>query len=291
MTRLALLGAGLLGGSVAAAFRAARVVDEVVAFDVDAQALAAGIARGIVDRAAADAAAAVEGADAVLLAVPVGAMAAVLRAIAPVVPAHALIFDVGSTKQSVVADARRELAAGSSFSMKRFVPCHPIAGGDASGIAHADAGLLRGRRVIVTPVAETHPDAVAQVEAWWDAAGATVQRMTPEAHDATFAAVSHLPHLVAFAVVDAIAARPDGAATLRLAGAGFRDFSRIAASGPVMWRDIALANRAAITAELAALRGALAALQADLERGDGAALEARFARAAAARRGLDAGDA
>ena len=195
MTRLALIGAGLLGGSVAAALRGAAVVDHVVAYDLDAPALELGRARGIVDAIAPSAADAVISADAVLLAVPVGAMAEVLRSIATHVPAHAVLFDVGSTKQSVVADARRELAAGSGFPMKRFVPSHPIAGGETAGIAQADAGLLRGRRVITTPVEETSEQALATVESWWRATGAQVERMTPATHDALFAAVSHVPHL------------------------------------------------------------------------------------------------
>ena len=199
-------------------------------------------------------------------------------------PAHAIVFDVGSTKQSVIADARRELASGSSFSMKRFIPCHPIAGGETAGIAQADAALLRGRRVIVTPVEETNEQALATVESWWRATGAEVERMTPAAHDALFAAISHLPHLAAFALVDTIAASPDGADKLRLAGAGFRDFTRIAASNPEMWRDITLANRDALCVELAALREALADLQLLVEQGDGAGLEALFARASATRR-------
>ena len=288
MTRLALIGAGLLGGSVAAALRAAAVVDHVTAFDRDADAVAAGSTLGIVDAGAPSAADAVRGADAVLLAVPVGAMGEIFAAIAAHVPAHAIVFDVGSTKQSVIADARRELSSGSSFSIKRFVPSHPIAGGETAGIGHADATLLRGRRVITTPVEETNARALETVESWWRATGAQVERMTPAAHDALFAAVSHLPHLVAFALVDAIASSPGGADRLRLAGAGFRDFTRIAASNPAMWRDIALANRDALRVELANLREALADLQLLVEHGDGERLEALFARASAARRALTA---
>jgi prephenate dehydrogenase len=286
MTRLALLGAGLLGGSVAAALRGAAVVDHVVAYDLDAPALELGRARGIVDAIAPSAADAVISADAVLLAVPVGAMAEVLRSIATHVPAHAVLFDVGSTKQSVVADARRELAAGSGFPMKRFVPSHPIAGGETAGIAQADSALLRGRRVITTPVEETSEQALATVESWWRATGAQVERMTPATHDALFAAVSHVPHLAAFALVDAIASSAGGADKLRLAGAGFRDFTRIAASNPAMWRDITLANRDALRVELAALREALADLQLLVESGDAARLEALFARASAVRRAM-----
>jgi prephenate dehydrogenase len=284
MTQLALIGAGLLGGSVAAALRASGSVDRVTAFDSDAKAVQVGIARGIVDRGADSAAQAVADADVVLLAVPVGATAGVLAEIAPHVPAHALIFDVGSTKQSVIADARRELAAGSSFSMKRFVPCHPIAGSDASGIANADAALLRGRLVVTTPVEETNVQALEQIESWWRASGARVERMDAHTHDALFAAVSHLPHLVAFALVDTVATSEHAADKLRLAGAGFRDSTRIAASDPTMWRDIALANRDALRVELAALREALADLQLLVEQGDAARLEALFARASAARR-------
>jgi prephenate dehydrogenase len=282
--RLALIGVGLIGGSAALAWKHSGQVGTVVGFDPDAAACALALERGVVDRTAGSVAEAVRDAELVLLAVPVGAMAAVLDEVAGAVPAHAIVTDVGSTKRSVIAAARSALGALSSFSFRRFVPGHPIAGGEKPGVAHADAALFRGKLFVSTPVAETHPEALAQVEALWRAAGATVQQMAADEHDRVFAAISHLPHLLAFALVAQIAAEPDGARKLGFAGAGFRDFTRIAASSPALWRDIALANRDALAAELQGYRAQLDRLHAALEASDAAALEAVFTQAAQARR-------
>ncbi|MFN7570294.1 MAG: prephenate dehydrogenase [Betaproteobacteria bacterium] len=289
MTRLALIGVGLIGGSAALAFKRAEKVESVAGFDADPAACAEALARGVIDRAAGSVADAVRAADLVLLAVPVGATTAVLAEVAAAVPAHAVITDVGSTKRSVIDAAQAVLNAHSSFSFRRFVPGHPIAGGERPGVAHADADLFRGKLFVSTPVAETHADALAKVEALWRAVGANVQRMDADEHDRIFAAISHLPHLLAFALVAQIAAEPDGSRKLGFAGAGFRDFTRIAASSPVMWRDIALANRDALGAELRGYRGMLDRLQQALEAGDAAALEDVFARAAQARRAQQRG--
>lgn len=285
--KLALLGVGLVGGSFAAALRRAGAVRSVTGHDIDAGALQRARSLGIVDRAAGSAADAVADADVVVAAVPVGAMGAALAEVAAAVPAHAIITDVGSTKRSVIDAARAALTAGSSFSFRRFVPAHPIAGGEKPGVEHADADLFRGRACVLTPTPETHADAVATVRALWERAGARIVTMTADEHDRLFAAVSHLPHLLAFALVAKMAASADGAERLAMAGAGFRDFTRIAAASPVMWRDICVANRDALSGELAGYRAALDELQRALDAGDAAALERLFASASAARRAME----
>ena len=284
--RVALIGVGLIGGSAVAAWRAAGQVTRAVGVDRDPQVVALAIERGVLDAGAASIAEAVADADLVLLAVPVGAMAAVLAEVAAAVPPYALITDVGSTKRSVIDAARAALSASSSFSFRRFVPAHPIAGGELPGVAHASATLFKGKRLVTTPVAETHADALDRVEALWRAAGADVLRMDADEHDAIFAAVSHLPHLLSFALVAQIAAEPDGARKLSFGGAGFRDFTRIAASSAVMWRDIALANRASLSAELAGYRALLERLQQAVDAGDGETLRQVFERASRARRAV-----
>jgi prephenate dehydrogenase len=278
--KLALVGVGLIGGSFAAALRAAGEVDHVVGFDVDPQAVSQGLAAGILDRMAASLAEAVSTADLVVLAVPVGAMRAALAAIARHLPPEALVTDVGSTKVSVIADAQATL--GSAF--LRFVPAHPIAGGERPGVEHADPHLFRNRLAITTPVADTDPEALAAIERLWRSVGARLERLAPEEHDRIFAAVSHLPHVLAFALVEMIARSPDADAKFAHAGAGFRDFTRIAASSPPMWRDVCLANRVALADALGSYRSKLEDLQRAIENGDGAALERLFRVASEARR-------
>jgi prephenate dehydrogenase len=278
--RLALLGCGLIGGSAAAGWRASGQITHVVAYDRDPAASAEAVRLGIADRAVTSPAEAVTAADLVLLAVPVGAMQQVMAQCASALPAHALVTDVGSSKASVIAAARATLGQA----LPRFVPGHPIAGGELPGVAHANARLFAGKLAITTPMPETDAAALASVEALWRGAGARVLRMDAAGHDAIFAAVSHLPHLLAFALVARIASEPDGAEKLAYAGAGFRDFTRIAASSPEMWRDVCLANGAAIAAELAGYRALLDELQVALERGDAARLEAVFDLASRTRR-------
>jgi prephenate dehydrogenase len=282
--KLVVVGAGLIGASCALALRAAGAVREIVGVGRGQANLDDALARGAVDRAhRLDAAWTNElhDADVVLVAAPVGQYATLFRAIAPQVSADAIITDAGSTKGDVVAAAR---AAFDNARIARFVPGHPIAGSDRSGASAATADLFRGRNVVLTPLAETSTDAVARVETMWIACGARVRRMSTDEHDRVFAAVSHLPHLVAFAFVAELAARQDAATLLGLAGGGFRDFTRIAASSPEMWRDIALSNRAALREEIARLRAALERVDGRLAAGDAAALEALFGRAADARR-------
>jgi len=278
--RLALIGVGLIGGSLAAALKAAGEVDHVVGFDIDPRAAAKGVAAGVIDRAAESMAEAVSSADVLILAVPVGAMREAMAGIAKHLPPQALVTDVGSTKVSVIADARATL--GDAF--RRFVPAHPIAGGERPGVEHTDAGLFQGRLAITTPTPDTDRAALDAIERLWRSAGARLERLAPDVHDRIFAAVSHLPHVLAFALVEMIARSPDADAKFAHAGAGFRDFTRIAASSPQMWRDVCLANRVALASELNAYSESLAKLQQAIVGADGAALERVFQAASDARR-------
>jgi prephenate dehydrogenase len=220
----------------------------------------------------------------VLLAAPVGQYPTLFQAMAPAIGPATVVTDAGSTKGDVAAAARGMLANA----LARFVPGHPIAGGERSGALAADPALFEGRNVILTPLAETAPASVARVTALWSACGARVSTLTPEHHDRIFAAVSHLPHVLASALVAELAQRPDGATLLAHAGSGFRDFTRIAASSPEMWRDIALANRGPLCDELQRFRDAIDEILRGLAAGDGAALDALFERAAQTRRRWDA---
>ncbi|MCU0868706.1 MAG: prephenate dehydrogenase/arogenate dehydrogenase family protein [Burkholderiales bacterium] len=276
---LAIVGVGLIGGSAALALKRAAAVERVIGVGRSRANLDRALQLGVIDAIETDAAAAAAQADTVLVATPVGQIADVFAAIAPVLRPGAVVTDGGSTKQDVVAAARAQLGAA----LSRFVPAHPIAGAEHSGVAAARADLYDGRNVVLTPLDETAVDAVDRVDALWAACRARVSRMTPAAHDATFAAVSHLPHVLAYALVDSIVTRADAQALLRFAASGFRDFTRIASSAPEMWRDICLANRDALLVELDRYADALAMFRAQIAASDGAALEARFAAARDAR--------
>jgi prephenate dehydrogenase len=285
--KLVVVGVGLIGASCALALRAAGAVKTIVGVGRGRANLDAALARKAIDRAyLLDAPWTAETADAdiVLVAAPVAHYPALFAAIAPAMGKATIVTDAGSTKQDVVAAAHAAFGAG----MTRFVPAHPIAGSDRSGAAAADAGLFGGRVVVLTPVPATAANAMARVTAMWQATGARITTLAPVEHDRVFAAVSHLPHVLAFALVAEFAARPDAAALLAQAGSGFRDFTRIAASSPEMWRDIAVANRLALQDEIARFRVALDDVEAMIAIGDGAALLALFERAAAARRALAA---
>jgi prephenate dehydrogenase len=284
--RVAVIGVGLIGGSFALALKRAGACAGVVGAGRNAENLRAARERGVIDSIAADAAEAARGADLVFVAVPVGQMPSVFEAIRPVLDGRVVVTDGGSTKRDVVAAAR----AGLKDRFPRFVPAHPIAGGERSGATAAEATLFEGKRVVVAPVAETAPDALAKAEAAWRACHARPSRMTPEEHDAVFAAVSHLPHLLAFALVHDIARHANAAQLFGFAAGGFRDFTRIASSHPEMWRDICVANRDALLAELDRYVQQLAEIRPLLERGDGAALERVFAEARAARNRWLSGD-
>ena len=277
--RVAIIGCGLIGGSFALGLRAAAEVDEVVAFDLRLDVAQRAVALGIADRAEPRIAAAVDGADLVVVAVPVRAIADVFKTLVGGLAFDAIVTDVGSTKGNVVAAARATLGSA----IDRFVPGHPIAGREVHGPDAARADLFRGRRVLLTPIAETDETAVAGVAAVWTACGARVDRIAVDVHDAVLSSVSHLPHLLAYALVAEIADADDAALRFSLAGGGFRDFTRIAASDPVMWRDIALANRVRLLDDLDAYRARLDRLRATLDAADAEGLEALFRKASAAR--------
>jgi len=275
--RVALVGTGLIGGSFALALKAAGAVREVVGVGRNPATLASAVEHGVIDRAV-DWAEAGQ-ADVIVLALPVGATGAVLAELAPHLKPGAVVTDAGSTKVNVIAAARAAL--GERFA--DFVPGHPIAGSEQSGPAAAFATLYLGRKCVLTPATDTRTDAVATVRALWQEAGADVVELDAALHDRVFAAVSHLPHVAAFALVDELAGRADAEAYFRFAASGFRDFTRIAGSSPTMWRDIALANRDALLVELDTYLARLNELRAAVDASDAAALETCFARARAAR--------
>jgi prephenate dehydrogenase len=277
--KLVVIGVGLVGGSFALGLKKAKVVRHVVGVGRSRKNLATALGMRIIDETSTDAASAVSDADLVLLAVPVGQMAEIMAHIAPHLPAHAVITDGGSTKQDVVACARRFL--GRHF--VRFVPAHPIAGTEKSGAAAAFADLYRGRSVIITPQPETAARAVRLARAAWQHCGARIVRLDAREHDAIFAAVSHLPHVLAFTLVNALARRPNAPALFGFAGGGLRDTVRIAGSSPEMWRDICIANREALLAALDEYEEELEGIRSAIESGDGAGIERLFARARAAR--------
>jgi prephenate dehydrogenase len=277
--RLAIFGVGLIGGSLARALREAGAVGEVVGCGRGLPNLERAVELGVIDRFDQDPAAAVAGADMVFLAVPLGAMRAVLEAIKDRLSPEAVVTDGGSVKGSVVADAR----AAFGYMPPRLVPGHPIAGTERSGVDASFATLYRDRRVILTPVQETDPEAVALVESMWRACGADVTRMSVVHHDEVLAATSHLPHMLAFGLVDSLARMDETEEIFRYAAGGFRDFTRIASSSPVMWRDICMANREALSAMLARFSVEITDLAQAIRLGDGQYLLEVFERAKLAR--------
>ncbi|HFE31916.1 MAG TPA: prephenate dehydrogenase/arogenate dehydrogenase family protein [Gammaproteobacteria bacterium] len=277
--QLTIIGVGLIGGSLARALRVAGAVGEIVGAGRDEAHLQRARELGVIDRYSLDPAAAVRGADMVLLAVPVGAMEVVMREIAPHLSADAVLTDAGSTKGSVIEAARRafgELPAS-------FVPGHPIAGTENSGVEAAFAELYAGRRVILTPTEASSPEAVKRVRAMWQTAGAEVTEMDPEHHDRVLAATSHLPHLLAFSLVDTLAKLDDKQEIFAYAAGGFRDFTRIASSDPQMWRDICVHNEPALLAMLDRFEADLKRLREAIASDDGDYLLEVFGRAKAAR--------
>jgi prephenate dehydrogenase len=296
--KLVIFGVGLIGGSLARALRErGTLTGSGIVVGVDRSSASAERARelGVVDEIASlddDEALrqALSGADLVLVAAPVAQTGPLLARIAPFLGEATLVTDAGSTKTDVVAAARAALGER----IGQFVPGHPIAGRESSGVEATLAGLYVGRNVVLCPLPENRPADVARVEALWRAAGAEVRTMDADQHDRVLASVSHLPHLLSYALVEQILAAPDAALKFSFAAGGFRDFTRIAASSPEMWRDVCLANRTALVAELDAYTAVLARLRAAIVAGDGAALEAVFARSREARTtwregGADAG--
>ena len=247
LERVAIIGVGLIGGSFALALKAAGACRQVVGVGRDPANIRAALELGVIDLHAANPAEAARGADLVLVATPVAQFPAVFAALAPALEPDALLTDGGSTKRDVVAAARAALGA----KLAQFVPAHPVAGAEKSGATAARADLLRNRSVVLTPLAENRPETIEQVAACWQACGARISRMDPDEHDAVLAAVSHLPHVLAYALVDEIAGRANAAQLFGHAAGGFRDFTRIASSHPEMWRDICVANRDKLLDELA----------------------------------------
>lgn len=279
INKLAIFGVGLIGGSVALALKQAAAVGEVAGVGRSRANLDAALKLGIIDRIATTAADAVQDADVVLLAVPVGQMAVLMLEIAPHLGAETIVTDAGSTKQDVAALMQQHLAAH----LPNCVPGHPIAGAETCGAAAARADLYQDRNVVLTPLPQSDQAALEKVRALWQACGAKVSEMSATKHDAIFATVSHLPHLLAYTLVDMIARRDNADTLFGFAASGFRDFTRIAASSPEMWRDIALANREALLAEIALYQASLEQMRAALAAGDATALEAAFKRAQTAR--------
>ena len=284
--KLVVIGVGLIGGSFALAQKAAGTAGTIVGVGRGRINLEEAENLGIIDRHITldrDWTTELTTADVVLLAAPVAQYPSLFRAMAPHLGPHTIVTDAGSTKQDVIGAARAALGAA----LPRFVPGHPIAGTEQSGAAAAFPTLYADRNVVLTPLPETDPLALATVAAAWQNCGARVRILDSVTHDRVFAAVSHLPHLLAFALVDELAGRPDAEDLFRFAASGFRDFTRIAASSPEMWRDIALANRDALLAEVDAFRAQIDRLAAMVRAGDGAGLETVFATARAARRAWD----
>jgi len=277
--RVAVIGVGLIGGSFSLAIKEQKLCRHVVGAGRSAANLKIALGRGVIDAVAPDAAAAVRKADLVLVAAPVAQFEKIFLAIGPHLAPDCLVMDAGSTKRDVVAAARR----GLGNRLARFVPAHPIAGAEHSGAAAANPGLFRDRRVVLTPLKQNRKQDVDAIAALWSRIGARVSRMTPAAHDKVFAAVSHLPHLLAYALVDDVSRRRNAAQLFGYAAGGFRDFTRIASSHPEMWRDICVANSDQLLKEVVRFSLALERLKKLLKKKDAAALERLFANARAAR--------
>jgi prephenate dehydrogenase len=283
--KLVIFGVGLIGGSLARALRErAGATGEIVGVGRSAASVERALALGVIDAAAAlgddrSLQAALRGADIVLIAAPVAQTEPLLERIAPFLDARTIVTDAGSTKSDAVAAARAALGAR----IAQFVPAHPIAGRESSGIDAALPDLYVARNVVLCPLPENTPESVARISAMWIATGANVRTMTEAQHDRVFASVSHLPHVLSFALVEQILESPDAVLKFSFAAGGFRDFTRIAASNPEMWRDVCMANRTALLAELDAYTAVLARFRAAIDASDGAALEEAFARSRAAR--------
>jgi len=285
--QLGLVGCGLMGSSFALALQQQGLVEHVVGFSPSEGTRQKALQRGVIHQAVKSVAEAVQGADLVLIAVPVSHTAACLADIAPHLSPHCLVMDVGSTKTDVVAAAR----AAMGDKLTCFLPAHPIAGKAQAGVEHADAALYQDRALILTPLAHNTPAQIATATTLWQALGSRVHSMTPEAHDQTFAAVSHVPHLLAFAQMNGLLQQPQAADFLKLAGPGFRDFSRIAAGDPAIWRDIFLANAQQVLTQTTHFRIALEQLEAAITQGDAAQLQALIAQASQARSAWQLGEA
>jgi prephenate dehydrogenase len=279
--KIVIFGVGLIGGSFALALRKSRGVDYVVGFGRSEQPLIHAKQLGVIDRIGKDVAVEVGDADLVLLATPVGQMAELMKRIVPYIGPNTLITDGGSTKSDVVREAYAQLGS----KVAQFVPAHPIAGAEQSGAASSRADLFQWKKVVLTPLPDNSAESVARVRPAWELCGAMVHELTPQQHDEVFAAVSHLPHLLSFALVHDLAQRDNRDMLLSFAASGFRDFTRIAASSPEMWRDICIANREALLKELDLYIAELNQMRSALQEGDAARLEQTFRTAREIRAG------
>lgn len=273
--KVLIFGVGLIGASFARGLKAAHAADDIVGFGRTPKSLKTAYDMGIIDEVGINPGADVREADLILVATPVGQMPEIFQRIAPYLGDHTIVTDAGSTKSDVVDAAR----AAFGNRIHQFVPGHPIAGAESSGAAASRPDLYQGRKVVLTPLLENSADDIDKVKRAWELCGADVRILDPETHDRVFAAVSHLPHLLAYALVDEFAKRQNADQLFDYAAAGFRDFTRIAASHPEMWRDISLANRTALLAELDRYSAALMQLRQALANSDGDALQTIFANA------------
>jgi prephenate dehydrogenase len=274
LNKLVIIGVGLIGGSFALALRKAGMVKFIVGMGRNKENMQHALNLGVIDKISDDLVSAMQDADFVLLAMPVGQTTQIMAKIAPHLEAKTILTDVGSTKQDVIAAARSYL----TDNLRNFVPGHPIAGAELSGVGAARADLFRDKHLILTPLAETTAHAINQVVKCWQSCGAQISQMHADEHDKVLAATSHLPHILAFTLMNYLRnsneKKPDN--LLRFAGSGFRDFTRIASSSPEMWRDICLANREALLTQIDAYKNALTSLQKDLANGNAQALEKTF---------------
>jgi prephenate dehydrogenase len=279
--QLGLIGCGLMGGSFALALKKAGLVKRVVGYSKSPSTTERARQMGVIDVEAPSALLAVSGADLVLIAVPVAATEATFKAIKHLVTPRMLVMDLGSTKREVVDASRRVLRE----QVGCFVPAHPIAGKELAGVEHADADLYAGKQVILTPIERTDAMQVQKAADLWSALGCKVLRMSAETHDAAFAAVSHLPHLLAFALMNGITGQPSGKDFLSLAGPGFRDFTRIAAADPELWRDVMMSNAEELLKQSRIFQRNLQALELVISSGNAEALEGLIEQASLARSG------
>lgn len=279
MKKLVIFGVGLIGGSVALALKKAGYSTQIVGVGRSQESLQTALDLGVIDVATSNVAEAIKDADMILIAAPVAQTPSILSAIKPHLSAQTIITDAGSTKSDVLQYAHDILGECSH----QFIGGHPIAGAEKSGVSAATADLFLGKNVVLTPTPQANIHAVSSVAKLWQDCGAKVSEMSAETHDSIFAAVSHLPHLLAFALVDEIASRTNAAQLFGFAASGFRDFTRIAGSHPEMWRDISLANKEALLNEISAYQAELSKLKTMLQNSDGAGLHALFERASLAR--------
>ena len=279
--KLVVVGVGLIGGSLAASLKRKNIVDHVVGVGRGRANVERALSLGVIDEISKDLSSAAHGADIVLVAVPTGQAASVIRQMRGALKNGAVVTDAGSTKRDFVALARAELGDV----LENVVPGHPIAGAEKSGVEASMPDLFCGKRVVLTPMSETNSASVDRVEAMWRSCGADVIRMSADHHDSVFSAVSHLPHVLSYTLVEMIASRSDAQELFSFAASGFRDFTRIAGSSPEMWRDICTSNRDQLASDIESFQQALSQLAGHIRDGDMDSIEAIFSAAVRARQG------